>query len=201
MIAELTGSLTRTGADYVVIDVGGVGYKVHAPLTVIAEMPPAGSEVKVYTFTYVKEDALMLYGFSDLEQQMMFELLLTVSGVGPKAALSALSVLPVEQIVDAIAADDFKALVRVPGVGAKSAQRITLELKDKVASLVWERRAERSVSRTEGGDIDDLVEGLVGLGYNKNDARDAAEEALQSVGDTTNTAALLRVSLKLLTKR
>ncbi|MDO8682931.1 MAG: Holliday junction branch migration protein RuvA, partial [Armatimonadota bacterium] len=91
------------GADFAVINVGGVGYKVFTPLSVIAEMPPVGSKISLFTFTYVKEDALALYGFPDLDQQTLFEMLLTVSGVGPKVALNILSVLPVERLADAIA--------------------------------------------------------------------------------------------------
>ena len=201
MIAELTGTLGRIGVEYVVVDVGGVGYKVFTPLSVMAELPPAGSEVRLFTHTYVKEDALALYGFSDLDQQTLFELLLTVSGVGPKVALNILSVLPVEQLVDSIARDDHQSLVRIPGIGSKTAQRIVLELKEKTASLAWEKRVERLAVPEEREALADLVDGLVGLGYKKDEARDAVEQAVKTVGDESNTAALVRQALKVLTKR
>ena len=201
MIAELAGALTRVGADFVIVNVGGVGYKAHVPLSVLADMPPTGSHVKLFTFTYVKEDALALYGFADLDQQTVFELLLTVSGVGPKVGLNILSVLPVEHLVDAIARDDHLALVRIPGIGSKTAQRIVLELKERVAALAWEKRVDRMAKPAEREALADVVEGLVALGYNRNDSRDAAERALKSVGDKANTAALVREALKLLTAR
>lgn len=201
MIAELSGALTRVGADFVVVNVGGVGYKVYAPLSVIADMPPVDNEIKLFTFTYVKEDALTLYGFSDLDQQALFELLLTVSGVGPKVALNILSVLPVEHLADAIATDNHAALVRIPGIGSKTAQRIVLELKEKIATLRWERRVERLAKPAEQEVLADVVEGLVALGYNRNDSRDAAERALSAVADKTNSAAVVREALNLLTTR
>jgi len=201
LIAELSGALTRVGADFVVVNVGGVGYKVYAPLSVIADMPPVDNEIKLFTFTYVKEDALTLYGFSDLDQQALFELLLTVSGVGPKVALNILSVLPVEHLADAIATDNHAALVRIPGIGSKTAQRIVLELKEKIATLRWERRVERLAKPAEQEVLADVVEGLVALGYNRNDSRDAAERALSAVADKTNSAAVVREALNLLTTR
>ncbi|HOP80895.1 MAG TPA: Holliday junction ATP-dependent DNA helicase RuvA, partial [Armatimonadota bacterium] len=119
MIAHVSGELTLVEADHVVIDVGGVGYKVYAPLSVIAELPKPGTRVKLHTYTQVKEDAITLYGFTDTVQLNLFELLLTVTGVGPKVALNILSVLPVESTVEAISRDDTLALNRVPGVGNK----------------------------------------------------------------------------------
>jgi Holliday junction DNA helicase RuvA len=93
MIAHISGELSRIESDYVVVDVGGVGYKINAPLSVIAQLPQPGTRVKLFTYTHVKEDAITLYGFSELDQQSLFELLLTVTGVGPKVALNILSVL------------------------------------------------------------------------------------------------------------
>ncbi|MDO8586353.1 MAG: Holliday junction branch migration protein RuvA [Armatimonadota bacterium] len=201
MIAELSGKLSRIGPDFAIVNVGGVGYKVYAPVSVIADLPGAGGAVRFFTFTYVKEDILALYGFSDLDQQTVFELLLTVSGVGPKVALNILSVLPVENLVDAIATDDHHALVRIPGIGPKTAQRIVLELKEKTAELAWTKRVERRARPTERDILADVVEGLIGLGYARNDARGAAERAAQTVPDMTNTAAIVREALKLLNVR
>ena len=187
--------------EYVILDVGGVGYKVFAPLSVLAELPPVGSSVRLFTYTYVKEDALALYGFSDLDQQTLFEMLLSVSGVGPKVSLNILSALPVEHLADAIARDDHHALVRIPGIGSKIAQRIVIELKEKTAPLAARRGRIERPTPTAGDAMSDLVDGLVGLGYKKEEATDAVEQALAAVGDDTNTAALVRQALKLLTKR
>jgi holliday junction DNA helicase RuvA len=201
LIAELTGELSRVGVDYAVVNVGGVGYKVLAPVSVVADLPNPGSEVHFFTFTYVKEDALALYGFSDPDQQTVFELLLTVSGVGPKVALNILSVLPVEHLVEAIATDNHHALVRIPGIGPKTAQRITLELKEKTAELAWTKRVERTAKPSERDLLADVVEGLIGLGYNRADAMSAAERAAQAVPDKSNSAAIVREALKLLNVR
>lgn len=199
MIAHLHGELARVEADYVVVDVNGVGYKVYAPLAVITQLPPIGDEVRLQVTTIVKEDSITLYGFLDEAQQSMFELLLTVSGVGPKVALSILSVMQVETIVNAISSESFIELNRVPGVGTKTAQRIVLELREKITTLVWAQAARKTLA-PEQQVLNDAIEGLVALGYNRNDARSAAEEALRSVKDKRDTASIIRSALKMLAK-
>ena len=199
MIAQLRGELVRVEADYVVIDVNGVGYKVYPPLAVITTMPSKGEEVMLLVSTIVKEDSITLYGFEDEAQQSMFELLLTVSGVGPKVALNILSVLPVEQIVNAISGEHIHELNRVPGVGTKTAQRIVLELREKTATLVWAQAARKTIPAEERV-LDDTIEALLALGYNRNDARSAAEEAPRSAKDKRDTGNIVRNALKLLSK-
>jgi len=200
LIAHLHGELARIAADYVVIDVNGVGYKVHTPLTVISRLPQIGDETKLTISTIVKEDSITLYGFIDESQQSLFELLLTISGVGPKVALNILSVLQVEQVVRAIASDNFRDLNSVPGVGTKTAQRIVLELKEKINTFVWAETARREMPPEQRA-IDDAIEGLVALGYNRNDARSAADEALKSLKDKRDTSGIVRNALKFLAKR
>jgi holliday junction DNA helicase RuvA len=199
LIAHIAGELRRVEADYVVVDVGGVGYKVFAPMPVITSLPSLGSKVSLYTYTNVKDDSITLYGFSELDQQDVFELLLTVSGVGPRLGLNILSVLPVEHLVDAIVRDNHVVLTRIPGVGTKTAQRIVLELKEKITALSWAQRARDTGRTGEQKILDDIVEGLVGLGYTKNDARRAAEEALKSSEGGSDTASVMRRALKIMT--
>lgn len=199
MIAHLRGELARVEADYVVIDVNGVGYKVYPPLAVISQLPQIGDEVKLLISTIVKEDSITLYGFLDELQQNMFELLLTISGVGPKVALSILSSLQVDTIINAITSESFIELNRVPGVGTKTAQRIVLELREKITTLVWTQAARRTMT-PEQQVLNDAIEGLVVLGYNRNDARSAVEEALRSTKDKTDTAGIVRSALKMLAK-
>lgn len=199
MIAHLSGELALVEADHVVIDVSGVGYKVFAPLSVITGMPQPGSAVKLFTYTAVKEDSITLYGFADREQQAVFELLLTVSGIGPKVAMNVLGVLAVENIVDAISREDHATLNRIPGVGAKTAQRIVLELREKIDTLAWVAKVRKLAAPDEHETIEDVVEGLVALGYNRNDARTAAEQAVKNVKDKKDTASVLRMALKQLT--
>jgi Holliday junction DNA helicase RuvA len=199
VIAQLKGELARTEADYVVIDVNGVGYKVHLPLSIMAQLPPVGNPTQLLIHTAVKEDSITLYGFIEDSEQKLFELLLTVNGVGPKSALNILSVIPVEQIVGAVSSDDHRLLSRVPGVGTKTAQRIVLDLKEKVQG--WEI-ASRGVGLVEPGQraAQDAVEGLIGLGYKRDDARAAIEEALKNVQDKQDAGGIVRAALKLLAK-
>ncbi|MCE5313805.1 MAG: Holliday junction branch migration protein RuvA [Armatimonadota bacterium] len=199
MIAHLHGELARIEADYVVIDVNGVGYKAFLPLASISQLPQIGDEVKILISTIVKEDSITLYGFLEAAQQSLFEILLTVSGVGPKVALNILSVLPVEQIIGSISGERYAELNRVPGVGTKTAQRIVLELKEKIATLVWAQAARKNVP-AEQRSLDDAVEGLIALGYNRNDARAAVDEALKSLKDVRDTGSIVRAALKLLSK-
>jgi Holliday junction DNA helicase RuvA len=183
----------------VVIDVGGVGYKVHPPIAVIAQMPRIGEEVSLLISTVVREESITCYGFADDAQQGLFEVLLSVSGVGPKVALNILSVLPVEQIVSSIRSDNFRDLNRVPGVGTKTAQRIVLELKEKITKFVWAQAAREQVP-AERRTLDEAVEGLITLGYNRNDARSAAEEAMRSVAGKDDTSGVVTAALKLLAR-
>ena len=199
MIAHVHGELARVEADYVVIDVNGVGYKVHAPLSDITQMPPVGNDVELLVSTVVREDSITLYGFCDEAQQSLFELFMTVSGVGPKVALNILSVMPVEQIVNSISSESFHDLNRVPGVGTKTAQRIVLELREKITSFVW-AEAGRAETPAKQRTVDDAIEGLVALGYNRNDARSAADEAARSLDDERDTGGIVRAALKLLAK-
>ncbi len=199
MIAHLHGELARVEADYIVIDVRGVGYKAYLPLSTITGLPAIGDAVRILVSTIVKEDSITLYGFTEEAQQSLFEILLTVSGVGPKVALNILSVLPVEQIVSAISGERYPELNRVPGVGTKTAQRIVLELKEKIATLAWAQTARRELP-AEQRSMDDAVEGLVALGYNRNDAHKAAQEAMKSLKDARDTGSIVRSALKLLSK-
>jgi holliday junction DNA helicase RuvA len=199
LIAHLHGELARVESDYVVVDVNGVGYKVHPPLAVITQLPQLGDEVKLLVSTIVKEDSITLYGFADESQQSMFELLLTVTGVGPKVALSILSSLEIETLVNAISSESFPVLNHVSGVGTKTAQRIVLELREKITTLVWAQAARKTMA-PEQQVLSDAIEGLVALGYNRNDARAAAEHALKSVKDRRDTAAVVTTALKMLGK-
>ena len=199
MFAHLRGELARVEPDYVVIDVNGVGYKVHPPLAVITTLPKIGQPVELLISTVVREDSITLYGFAAQPEQSLFELLLTVSGVGPKVALNILSVSSVEQLVNSISNENFHDLSRVPGIGTKTAQRIVLELREKITSFVWARAAKEEVPE-EQRVIDDAIEGLVALGYNRNDARRAAEKACKGADDKSDTGQVITAALKSLSK-
>lgn len=132
MIAALRGSLLGVGADYAIIEAGGVGYQVWAPRGVLQNLPEVGEEARLHTYLLVREDALLLYGFGSLEERGFFELLLSVTGVGPKVALSLMSSAPLDQLQIAIASENAAMLAQVPGIGKKTAARLILELKSKI---------------------------------------------------------------------
>jgi Holliday junction DNA helicase RuvA len=132
MIASLRGNLLATGPDYAIIEAGGVGYQVWAPRGVLHSLPEIGQEARLHTYLLVREDALLLYGFATQAERSFFELLLTVSGVGPKVALSLLSAISLDQLQIAIATENAALLGQVPGIGKKTAARLILELKPKI---------------------------------------------------------------------
>lgn len=202
MIAHVRGTLVEKENTALVVDVGGVGYRLLVPETVSAALPAVGEQVHLLTTLYVREEEMSLYGFLHVEQRKLFEMLLNVSGVGPKAALSLLSVMDAEQLAMAIAGEDIKRLTDAPGIGSKIAQRIAMELKDKAAEIAWERRVDQLATRGKPPPstcIDDAVEALVSLGYIRTDARRAVETVVKQLPSEAETAALVRSALQVLT--
>lgn len=202
MIAHVRGTLVEKEPSAVVVDVNGVGYRVLVPETVSAVLPAVGEQVHLLTTFYVREEEMSLYGFVTAEQRKLFEMLISVSGVGPKAALSLLSVMNAEQLAMAIAAEDIKRLTGAPGVGTKIAQRIAVELKDKAAEIAWERKVDRLAAKGKplpSDRLEDAVEALMALGYSRTDARRAVETAAKSLPPDAETAAVVRSALQVLT--
>jgi Holliday junction DNA helicase RuvA len=209
LIAQLTGTVAWTAGAYIVLDVGGVGYKVSVPVTVLEALPPAGEKLTLFIHTLVREDDISLFGFAGPEELRVFELLLSVSGVGPKAALALLSALPAEDLAQAVAGEDVRTLTRVPGVGAKTAQRLVLELRDKLSLLALERTAagkpapgaKKRDARAEI--VEDVVSALLNLGYNKPESARATEaardEMVKAGAPEPEFAPLLRAALNRLT--
>ncbi len=165
MIASLKGIIEQVSPDSAVINVGGVGFQIFAPTSTLSALGAPGSDTRVFTHTYVREDAILLYGFADQDELKLFQMLINVSGLGPKVALSLLSSLSVEQIVSAIAGGSEALLTSAPGVGKKLAGRLILELKDKIAgSWIGTRVA------TMGEGDEDVVSALLSLGYTASEA-------------------------------
>ena len=198
MIAKLTGRVDSVGDDWLIVDVGGVGYLVQSPSRVLAVLQ-AGAPVSLRIETVVREDAILLYGFLQAADQDWFRLLTTVQGVGAKAALGLLSVLTADALVAAIASGDRAALQRAPGVGAKLATRVLTELKDKVGGMVLglaaSRGAKGDVVSPAAGATADAVSGLVNLGYSPSDALRAVTVAAGRLGDKVSVEALIRAGL------
>jgi len=177
MIALVRGTLAYKSTDHVIIDVGGVGYRLFIPLSTFYSLPETG-EASLYTHTHVREDALLLYGFLTLEEKDLFGVLIGISGVGPKLAVNILSHIPVADLKNAIAAGDIKRLSGLPGIGKKTAERLVLELKDKVGPVnetLTTAGASSLTGQSAGDLINDVISALVNLGYKESQARKVLE--------------------------
>ena len=175
MLAYIKGSLEIKNNDYVVIDVGGLGYKVNMSKKAIEEVGNIGDKIKVYTYYRVREDDISIFGFNTNEELRMFELLLSVSGVGAKVALAILSNIEVTEFALAVITDDVNKIVKIPGIGKKSAQRIILELKDKLKAQQIEEaegEEETKVSKEEKNNEAEIA-ALQILGYGKKEIEKA----------------------------
>ena len=197
MIASLTGEVLTARLDSVVVEVGGVGLLVHTtPATAAAARP--GESIRLATSLVVREDSLTLFGFADDDERALFEQVQTVSGVGPRLALAMLAVHPPQQLATAIAGGDVRALTKVPGIGKKGAERIVLELRDKVVAASGDggQAAPQAVVPATAGD-DQVAEALIGLGWSAKQAEDAvAKVAARPEAEGANTPALLRLALR-----
>jgi len=199
MIASLTGRLRRKANDYLIVDVAGVGYQVHVPLSTYYDIPEVGEEVSLHIHTHLREESLSLFGFLTLSEKEMFLLLLSVSGIGPKLALSILSSMSVSEVTSALLASDDSRLYAIPGIGKKTAARMVLELKDKV-KLLPALHGTTGSEALPSGDMEDAVSALVNLGYKKP----LAEETLKKVKGSKPGIViedLIREALNVLMKR
>lgn len=182
MIYSLTGELTYIGDQFLVVECGGVGFKCFTSVATAANAGRIGDQIRLYTYLSVKEDALDLYGFKTKNELRAFKLLISVSGVGPKAAVSILSEMSADKLSLAVAAGDTKAITRANGVGKKIAERIVLELKDKMAGVTLsssESSVSAAASVAEDSPAGEAVAALVALGFSKSDAA-AAVGAMDS---------------------
>jgi Holliday junction DNA helicase RuvA len=193
MIALLHGKLADKRPNQVVVDVGGVGYLVHVPLSTFYALGELHSEVSLTIHTQVREDAIALYGFLTAREKHLFELLISASGVGPVLALKILSGMSVDDLVPAVRAGDIARLTRIPGVGRKTAERMIVELRDKLAAMETPEKPSQPV--TAKGAAADVVSALLNLGYDEHAARQAVELAAKE-GTENAFEALLRATLQ-----
>ena len=190
MIGSLRGTIDAKATDCIIVDVGGVGYCVHVPLSTFYLLGEPGDEVSLRIYTHVRDDALQLYGFVEEMEQRIFEHLISVAGIGPKLAITVLSGMEVDTLVGAIAEENVTRLSTIPGVGRKTAERMVLELKDKVTEL-----APSMVAGGPQGVRQDVLSALVNLGYRRRDA----ERALEKVEEPAeHFEELLRQTLRVL---
>lgn len=198
MIALLRGTLAYKSSDHVIIDVGGVGYRLFIPLSTFYSLPETG-DVSLFTHTHVREDALLLYGFLSMEEKELFGILISISGIGPKLAVNILSHIPAKDLKRAIATGDIKRLSSLPGIGKKTAERLVLELKDKVGPIHDLPEADDVKSNTSARDIsNDVISALINLGYKENQARKVLESMELAPGLTMEEA--LKGALKVLVR-
>lgn len=199
MIAYIKGKLQAKSRESVIIETGGIGYRIYVPLTVLQGIDQVGAEVKVHTYMHVREDACVLFGFLTEDELKMFEQLIKVSGVGPKAALSLVSYLPPSRFGLAVLTDDADAFVKAPGIGKKTALKIILELKDKLKKEQGEELKKLSAGtgsrEIPGNKIQDAVGALMMLGYSSQEANHAVS---QVYSEEKNLETIIRESLKTL---
>lgn len=203
MIAHLTGKLISKQPNLVVVDVGGVGYEVTVPLSTFYDLGDVDTTVSLRVHTHVREDALQLFGFRTEREKRLFLYLTSVSGVGPKLAITILSGMNAEELIPAIRGNDLARLVAIPGVGKKTAERLVVELKDKLAALSSPELEEQF--RVAAGPVsqnalrDDIVSALVNLGYQKAAAEKAVTATLKE-SPNSNFSELIKLSLRKLSR-
>lgn len=198
MYAYFKGKLAYVGEDSIIVDVHNIGYRILVSPASIAYLPQIGEDVQLFTYTSVREDAIWLYGFLNQDDLEIFKKLITVSGIGPKGGMAVLSVMNADALRFAILSGDAKAIAKAPGIGSKTAQRVILELKDKISieDTLVQREVSRvsSTNRMESPYINEAVEALVALGYSSSDA-------LKAIKNVPNAAdldveSLLKAALK-----
>lgn len=201
MIGWLSGKVVQAVPDRLILDVGGVGYQVAIPLSTFYEIQKAeaGSTLRLFIHTHVREDALALYGFWSEREKELFEQLIAVSGIGPRLAQVVLSGMAPDELIAALAAGDVARLVRIPGVGKKTAERMVVELRDKLQAWAAQLPAARAAAATAGGSDSDLVAALVNLGYKPTLAEGAVGAARKDAPEAAFHE-LLRLALRRLSR-
>lgn len=200
MIAFIQGELCDAAQDTIVVACHGIGYEIQIPVSVAQVLPDPGNVVKIYTYTYVREDALGLFGFLMQDDLKIFKLLITVNGVGPKAALAILSAMTADELRFAILAEDAKAIAKAPGIGPKTAKRMIIELKDKLnLESMIEGHGDTEMSLSDPGDAaanvrDEVIMALTALGYGNTEAVRAVRAV--SGADEMDSETLLKQALK-----
>ena len=194
MIGYLRGIIRQVETDSILLDVGGVGYEVHMPLSAIQNLPIEGEPLEIYTHMHVREDAQALFGFGQVVDRNMFRALITISKVGPRIALSILSELKVSELIACVELNDTRSLEKVPGIGAKTAEKLLLELRDKVKQFPLDNTTDGDTEIAGGGTVREATEALVELGFSNREARQAVLAAYDSA-DATTTQQLIRDSL------
>lgn len=198
MIAHLGGKLLEKHANTAIVDVAGVGYEVAIPLSTFYELGEAGSDVQLRVYTHVREDAIQLFGFRTLRERDLFLRLISVQGIGPKLGITILSGMSADEMIAAIRSNNLARLTSIPGVGRKTAERLVIELRDKMGEIVADDKADSQPLPADAM-FDDALSALVNLGYQRAAAEKAVKQAASDVADPS-VQKLLRRSLQILAK-
>ncbi|MHB8769417.1 MAG: Holliday junction branch migration protein RuvA [Syntrophales bacterium] len=198
MIARLSGTLVEKSVTQCVVDVHGVAYRVVVPLSTFTELPEVGEPTVIHIHTHVREDAIQLYGFHVPAEREVFELMISVSGIGPKLAVNILSGITAGELIRAVKEEDLRRLTAIPGVGRKTAERMVLELKDKAARIGWEPATGQPVTAERGGAKEDALSALVNLGYRGAAAKEAVEKVIRETQEPQSLDRLLKQALRFL---
>ncbi len=197
MIASLTGILRFKSPGHITVEVNGVGYRVFIPLSTFYELAEEGTAIALNVYTAVREDAIHLYGFRTPEEKQLFELLLSVNGIGPKLAIGLLSGISSADFIRAVFTEDRQTLTKIPGIGKKMAERMILELRDRVIKLApQESREEARAERPLDAVREDALSALVNLGYKKSAAKMVLDRVLDEAGDGLALEEVLKRALK-----
>ncbi len=204
MIGYLRGRILQKQPPWLLLDVNGVGYEVEASMNTFYSLPEVGAEFGLHTHFVVREDAQLLYGFVDAQEKLLFRALIKVNGVGPKLALSILSGISAEAFIRTVHQEDTTALVRIPGVGKKTAERLIVEMKDRLAQLELPTLTELELSSGNAPSVPEATtdhraeaeSALIALGYKPQQATRAIEKAADHLGDDAVTEVLIRQALK-----
>ncbi|HPE06630.1 MAG TPA: Holliday junction branch migration protein RuvA [Smithellaceae bacterium] len=200
MIALLSGKIAYKGISHIVVDTQGVGYRVFIPLTTFYELPEAGQAVTLHIHTSVKEDAINLFGFYTLQERELFQLMISVSGIGPKVAMNILSGITSSELLEAISGGNLAKLITIPGIGRKMAERLILELREKAIKKMAADQIPVTDARQKRSDMirEDVLSALVNLGYKANAARDALDKVARDAEGELAMDQLLKKALKIL---
>jgi Holliday junction DNA helicase RuvA len=200
MIALISGKIVYKGISHVIVDVQGVGYRVFIPLTTYYELPEVGETITLHVYTNVKQDAINLFGFYTVQERDIFQLMISVSGIGPRISMNILSGISARELLNAISSGNVGKLVNIPGVGKKMAERLILELKEKVIKKMMMAKMPVADDQHQASEIivEDVLSALVNLGYKSNMAREALDKVLHSSEEKLGMDKLLKKTLKLL---
>ena len=200
MITYIKGKMTYSNPCYTILETCGIGYKIFIPASALALLPSLGSDCQLHTSYVIRENSQTLYGFIDIEERNLFEELITISGIGPKTALSLIGHLPKERLCQAIQAEDTGMITKVPGIGKKTAERLLIEMRDKLKKIYKSPRpTDFSIlldDHPEAQKIADAVNALINLGYNQTIAQKAVKKTLESSDNALDLPKLITNALK-----